>query len=326
MRRRTAARRRSGSRATSGSCRRIVRRHHELLVGRARPTSATCSKPDVSAPGLDVLSSTPPLTTGSTFSVFAGTSMATPHVAGAAALLLQQHPGWSSWQVKSALMSTAGAAWGDTARTQEAPVLLEGAGLANLSRRERSEGVHRPAVALVPADRRLDRRAAPSTLLTLATPATAPGIGRCASPLSRRRPASRSTCRAQLRSSPGGDVAIPVVVRVAANATAGRELRLRRPDRRTASSGACPTAFLVERPALRNVPAVKLQEAADRQTPQRGRNGSASTAAHSAPFGPPPSYTGVPMNEDGSEHLYYTDINEPIVNFGVSVLAAARAR
>ena len=40
-------------------------------------------KPDISAPGLDVLSSTPPATTGSTFSVFAGTSMATPHVAGA---------------------------------------------------------------------------------------------------------------------------------------------------------------------------------------------------------------------------------------------------
>src|SRR5205823_9429585 len=79
-------------------------------------------KPDVSAPGLDVLSSTPPATTGSTFSVFAGTSMATPHVAGAAALLLQQHPNWTPANVKSALMSTAGPAWGDTARTQEAPV------------------------------------------------------------------------------------------------------------------------------------------------------------------------------------------------------------
>jgi hypothetical protein len=30
------------------------------------------------------------------------------------------------------------------------------------------------------------------------------------------------------------------------------------------------------------------------------------------------------MNEDGSEHLYYTDINSPVVNFGVSVLAQTR--
>ena len=51
-------------------------------------------KPDIAAPGLDVLSSTPPRTTGSTFSVFAGTSMATPHIAGAAAVLLERHPSW----------------------------------------------------------------------------------------------------------------------------------------------------------------------------------------------------------------------------------------
>ena len=33
---------------------------------------------------------------------------------------LQRHPSWSPQQIKSALMSTAGPAWGDTARTQEA--------------------------------------------------------------------------------------------------------------------------------------------------------------------------------------------------------------
>src|SRR5205085_3716487 len=89
-------------------------------------------KPDISAPGSQILSSTLPEFAGSPFAVFDGTSMATPHVTGAVALLLQLHPFWSPRQVKSALMSTAGPAWNDTARTVEAPVTTEGAGLAQL--------------------------------------------------------------------------------------------------------------------------------------------------------------------------------------------------
>ena len=69
-------------------------------------------KPDVAAPGGEILSSTLPEFAGSPFAPFDGTSMATPHVAGAAALLIQRHPGWSAPQVKSALVSSAGPAWG----------------------------------------------------------------------------------------------------------------------------------------------------------------------------------------------------------------------
>ena len=62
-------------------------------------------KPDVAAPGVDVLSSVP--ARAGTWASFSGTSMAAPHVAGAAALLLERHPDWTPAQVKSALVQTA---------------------------------------------------------------------------------------------------------------------------------------------------------------------------------------------------------------------------
>ncbi|HLE99042.1 MAG TPA: S8 family serine peptidase [Gaiellaceae bacterium] len=60
-------------------------------------------KPDVTAPGVNVYSSV----FEDEYAFFNGTSMATPHVAGAAALLLDSHPGWSPADVKSALVNTA---------------------------------------------------------------------------------------------------------------------------------------------------------------------------------------------------------------------------
>jgi len=59
-------------------------------------------KPDVAAPGVDVLSSI----SGGGWASLSGTSMASPHVAGAAALLRQRHPGWTVVQIKSALVQS----------------------------------------------------------------------------------------------------------------------------------------------------------------------------------------------------------------------------
>ncbi|MFN8224633.1 MAG: S8 family serine peptidase [Gaiellales bacterium] len=81
-------------------------------------------KPDVTAPGVGIVSSTP-----GGWSSFSGTSMAAPHVAGAAALLLQRHPDWTPAQVKTALMVTASRT---TLDGRDAPLVRAGAGLIDV--------------------------------------------------------------------------------------------------------------------------------------------------------------------------------------------------
>jgi minor extracellular serine protease Vpr len=66
-------------------------------------------KPDVVAPGVNVLSSIPHefCETAPCFAFFQGTSMATPHLAGSAAVVKSQHPTWDAWQIRSAIVNTA---------------------------------------------------------------------------------------------------------------------------------------------------------------------------------------------------------------------------
>ncbi|QNU06707.1 S8 family serine peptidase [Peribacillus butanolivorans] len=72
-------------------------------------------KPDVVAPGVSIFSTTPEFINdpqdgvnyGNAYVRMSGTSMATPHVAGAAALILQEHPEYTPFDVKAALMNTS---------------------------------------------------------------------------------------------------------------------------------------------------------------------------------------------------------------------------
>jgi minor extracellular serine protease Vpr len=278
-------------------------------------------KPDISAVGLDVLSSTPPKTTGSTFSVFAGTSMATPHVAGAAALLLQHHPGWTPEQVKSALMQTAGPAWADSARTQEAPTLLEGAGLADIPAADDPRLFVAPQ-SLSFGDVNVSTRAQVSSLLLTVTDA-GNGGGNWNVAVS---PQAQSTgvsidVAGFVALAPGGDAAVPVTVKASADATTGLNYGFVTLTNGTVTRRV-PYAFLVERPALANVAAVPLQKLQSGST-KTGTNHVTQYCCPSQPFGPPPTYFGAPMNESGTEHLYTTLIENPVANFGVSVLAAS---
>ncbi|QQQ78058.1 S8 family serine peptidase [Saccharothrix sp. 6-C] len=69
-------------------------------------------RPDITAPGVDIVaakSGTGQIGTpvDDQHVSVSGTSMATPHVAGAAALVAQQHPDWTGAQIKAALMASA---------------------------------------------------------------------------------------------------------------------------------------------------------------------------------------------------------------------------
>jgi subtilisin family serine protease len=65
-------------------------------------------KPEVTAPGVDILAARSQLVRGSgLYTTMSGTSMATPHVAGTAALVAAAHPDWTAQQIKEAIVSTA---------------------------------------------------------------------------------------------------------------------------------------------------------------------------------------------------------------------------
>ncbi|XP_020263237.1 subtilisin-like protease SBT1.4 [Asparagus officinalis] len=67
-------------------------------------------KPDVTAPGLNILAAwnTPVETqTKAPFNIISGTSMATPHVSGIAALIKSLHPDWSPAVIRSAIITSS---------------------------------------------------------------------------------------------------------------------------------------------------------------------------------------------------------------------------
>jgi subtilisin family serine protease len=90
-------------------------------------------KPDITAPGVGIVaarSSTSDLwpdDENPQYTSLSGTSMATPHVAGAAALLAQQHPDWPPDRIKSTLMAAA-------QPSATIGVYEQGAGFVNVAR------------------------------------------------------------------------------------------------------------------------------------------------------------------------------------------------
>ncbi|MET7642235.1 S8 family serine peptidase [Streptomyces sp. NPDC005426] len=64
-------------------------------------------KPEIAAPGVDISAAAAGGRGVYAYQSMSGTSMATPHVAGAAAIVKERHPDWTAQQVKAALVSSA---------------------------------------------------------------------------------------------------------------------------------------------------------------------------------------------------------------------------
>ncbi|XBI98897.1 hypothetical protein VPH35_019079 [Triticum aestivum] len=109
------------------------------------PISLGVLKPDILSPGLNILAAWLQETKSASrpFNIISGTSMATPHVSGVAALIKSLHPDWSPAAIKSAILTTS-----DTFNNIGGPILNERHGKA--SAYDRGAGHVNPARAADP--------------------------------------------------------------------------------------------------------------------------------------------------------------------------------
>jgi subtilisin family serine protease len=259
-------------------------------------------KPDVTAPGESVLSSVP--RREGSWALFSGTSMAAPHVAGAAALLHQRHPSWTVEQIKSALVQTG------------RPV-LRGAVEAESTR----EGGG--TVDLVRADTPL-LFASPTSLSFGHLPPGGSVLGRVALTDAGGGTGQWTVSTALQQSAGGVSFSVPPVVTVpgelvvtviaAPGSTQGSRTGFvelaRGTDRRR-----IPYWLRVSAPALAAAQTTPLTRTGTYKGNTRGR----PALVESYRYPEDPRGFGVPRSLPGPEQVFRVSLRKPVPNFGVAV-------
>jgi subtilisin family serine protease len=115
------------------------------------PVSPDIIKPDITAPGIQILAGNSPTPIGGVqgelFQAIAGTSMSSPHIAGIFALLKQAHPDWSPAIAKSAIMTTAYQEVKDNDRVSDADPFDMGSGHVNPNGQANKGSMFQPGLA-----------------------------------------------------------------------------------------------------------------------------------------------------------------------------------
>jgi subtilisin family serine protease len=283
----------------------------DLLAGfsSAGPTPISLRlKPDVTAPGSRILSSVP--TSQGSWTDLSGTSMAAPHVAGAAALLRQRHPRWTVAQIKSALVQTGDPVFTDRTHSTEVPTTREGGGRIDLLRADRPLLFAAPtslSFGLVHRGRAVAR----------AVRLTDAGGGTGAWQVAAVRQGGR-----------GVTIVVPGTVSVAGT------LRVTARVARGAAEGEVTGFVVLSRSGERRRIPFWLRVAAPRLATERrtllrrpgtyrgntaGKPGRVSTYR----YPDDPRRLGVPVNLAGPEQVFRIRLRRPAANFGVAVISQA---
>ncbi len=258
-------------------------------------------KPDVSAPGTAILSSFP----DDEFELLSGTSMASPHVAGAAALLLRRHPAWTVQELKSALVSTAATAY--SSGTKEAPPALGGGGVVSLG------AADRPLIFTSPSSASLGLvRVGDAATTSIAVTDAGGGSGSWSVVVDTlEAPASARVTVPATMTVPGElTLSVSTALTARSGEVTGFIVLTRGTDRRR-----IPFWLYFERPALESLPVAALEQPGVYGSTTLGRRNAASSYRY------PELPVGVGGQLRGPERLYQVSLLRPAANFGVVVLS-----
>jgi subtilisin family serine protease len=276
----------------------------------AGPTPVSLQmKPDVSAPGEGVLSSVP--RRDGTWAEFSGTSMASPHVAGGAALLRQRHPTWTVAEIKSALVQTGLPVYTTSRRSHEALPTREGGGLLNLREADDPLLFARPTGL---SFRYLHRGAGATRTVTLADAGGGAGIWS----VSVRKRSGGSSASVTAPGSVAVPGSLPVHVAVHAGAAEGEVsgfvvLTRGSRDRRI------PFWLRVTAPRLARHKHGTLRNTGT----YHGNTAGQAALVTSYRYPDDPRGVGLPTSLRGPEQVFHVQLAKPVANFGVAVLSQA---